>query len=81
MASYNSKKNCFEIENLLENHYFDEINRNLTEKTEAFMREIETLKNNLNKTKEKIIFDNIKIDNSINEAENLITTVDSTVNV
>ena len=37
-ACYNNKKNCFEIENALESHYFDENNRNILFKILSFYR-------------------------------------------
>lgn len=46
LASYNSKKNCFEIENLLENHYFDEINRNLLFKILTFYKTNDIMNHN-----------------------------------
>ena len=37
-ACYQNKKNCFEIENALDSHYFDEINRNILFKLLTFYR-------------------------------------------
>lgn len=37
-ACYHNKKDCFEIENALESHYFDEINRNILFKILTFYR-------------------------------------------
>ena len=43
LAALNDKKNCYEIENLLENHFYNEINRNILYKLLSYYKMYDTM--------------------------------------
>lgn len=47
LACYNNKKSCLEIENLLDNHYYEEINRNILFKLLKYYRSYDTMNNEI----------------------------------
>lgn len=47
LACYNNKKSCFEIENMLENHFYDETNRNILFKLLKYYRTYDIINNDV----------------------------------
>ena len=71
LAAYNNKKTCFEIESMLENHFYDNINRNILYKILTYYQNYDTM--NKEVLFEKLLNEEIEVLNSIIQEEALPT--------